>query len=310
MANPASLSRIDLQLIRVLHTLLQTHSVSQTALRLGMHQPAVSASLARLRELTGDPILVRAGRGMVPTDGGRALAAPAASLLAAARELFEDRDQAQFSPAATDRVFRVAASDFLDPRFLPLLVSAIKAQAPSAGIEILPLTADSDYRARLAAGELDLVVGNWLRPPSDLHIGRLFQDEIVCLVASRHPAVRRGWTAERYLACDHVAPTPTYPGARGVIDELLAQSGMRRHVSVRCPHFALTPAMVADSLLVLTTGRLFCSRFTESLPVRIVPCPIPMPGLRYFQLWHDRTQASAACRWLRDQVRRAAAQLR
>ena len=120
----------------------------------------------------------------------------------------------------------------------------------------------------------------------------------------------RGWTAERYLACDHVAPTPTYPGARGVIDELLGQSGMRRHVSVRCPHFALTPAMVADSLLVLTTGRLFCSRFTESLPVRIVPCPIPMPGLRYFQLWHDRTQASAACRWLRDQVRRAAAQLR
>ena len=117
MANLASLSRIDLQLIRVLHTLLQTHSVSQTALRLGMHQPAVSTSLARLRELTGDPILVRAGRGMVPTDGGRALAAPAATLLAAARELLEARDQAQFSPAATDRVFRIAASDFLDPRF-------------------------------------------------------------------------------------------------------------------------------------------------------------------------------------------------
>jgi DNA-binding transcriptional LysR family regulator len=194
--------------------------------------------------------------------------------------------------------------------FLPALVGELKTQAPLAGIEILPLTADADYRQRLAAGELDLVIGNWLRPPGDLHIGRLFQDEIVCLVAERHPAPRRGWTVEKYLACEHIAPTPAYPGALGVIDELLAQSGWRRRIGVRCPHFSLTPAMVADSLLVLTTGRLFCARFTDTLPVRIVPCPVPMPGLRYYQLWHDRTQRSPACRWLRDQVRRVAAGLR
>jgi DNA-binding transcriptional LysR family regulator len=310
MAKPSSLSRIDLHLVEILHTLLVTHSVSQTAIRHGMHAPAVSAALARLRELTGDPLLVRAGRAMVPTEAGRALLAPAAEVLAAARRLFGGDAHVVFSPATTDRVFRIAASDFLDPSFLPLLVAQIKAQAPLAGVEIVPLTADADYRQRLAAGELDLVVGNWLRPPSDLHIGRLFQDEIVCLVAEGHPAPRRGWTLDKYLACEHIAPTPAYPGALGVIDELLAQSGLRRRIGVRCPHFALTPAMVAGSLLVLTTGRLFCARFTAALPVRIVPCPVPMPGLRYYQLWHDRTQRSAACRWLREQVRRVAAGLR
>ena len=310
MENPARLAKIDLHLIKVLHTLLLTHSVSTSALRLGMHQPAVSAALARLRELTGDPILVRAGRAMVPTDTARALLAPATDILSAAERLFSGHAATRFEPASSTRVFRVAASDYLDPQFLPLLVADIKREAPLSGIEILPLSADFDYRQRLAAGEIDLVVGNWLSPPADLHIGRLFQDEIVCLVAARHPAVRRGWTAEKYLACDHIAPTPTHPGARGIIDELLAQSGLRRSISVRCPHFALTPAMVSDSLLVLTTGRLFCTRFTASLPVRIVPCPVPMPALKYYQLWHDRTQQSAACKWLRDQVRRVASRLR
>ena len=310
MSNPVQLARIDLHLITVLHTLLITHSVSASALRLGMHQPAVSAALARLRRLTGDAILVRAGRAMVPTDTARAMLAPAAELLSAADRLFGGQGDTAFDPTTTERVFRLAASDYLDPQFLPALVADIKRQAPLAGVDILPLSADFNYPQRLAAGEIDLVVGNWLAPPADLHIGRLFQDEIVCLVAAGHPAVRRGWTMERYLACDHVAPTPTHAGARGVIDDLLAQSGLRRRISVRCPHFALTPAMVADSLLVLTTGRLFCSRYTDALPVRIVPCPVPMPALKYYQLWHDRTHRSAACRWFRERVRQVATRLR
>jgi len=95
-----------------------------------------------------------------------------------------------------------------------------------------------------------------------------------------------------------------------VIDQHLAAQGLEREIAVRASHFSLIPLMVADSLLVLTTGRLFCTRFTATLPVRIVPCPVPMPALKYYQLWHDRTQQSAACKWLRDQVRRVALRLR
>jgi DNA-binding transcriptional LysR family regulator len=154
------------------------------------------------------------------------------------------------------------------------------------------------------------VIGNWLRPPADLHLGRLFSDEIVCLVSERHPAARRGFNAQRYLDCEHVALNPMSPGAVGVIDEHLAAQGLSRRVVARVPYFGMIPPMVADSLLVLTTGRLFCSRFLPSLPVRVVACPIVFPPMRYFQLWHERAHRSAAGRFLRETTRDVASRLR
>ena len=303
---------IELYLIRVLLTLINERSVSRAAMQLQSTQPAVSAQLKRLRGLTGDPLLVRAGNGMAPTAVALQLAGPAAALLQEAELLFHPRARRQaFDPLASTLTFRVAASDYLDPLFLPELVAHLQRAAPQARLELLALSGDYDYRRSLAAGEVDLVIGNWLEPPGELHLGRLMSDEIVCLVAEDHPAARgsaggRGWTAERYLASEHVAPSPLAPGARGVIDEHLDRLGLKREVAVRSAHFGLIPQMVAQSLLVLTTGRLFCSRYVEALPVRIVRCPVPFPPLAYYQLWHDLTQASAAMRWLREQVREVA----
>ena len=98
--------------------------------------------------------------------------------------------------------------------------------------------------------------------------------------------------------------------ARGVIDDHLASLGLIRNVAARCPHFGLIPAMVADSLLVLTTGRHYCDSFTSSLPVQILPCPIEFPRMMYYQLWHERTHSSNAGRWLREQIKTVAASLR
>jgi DNA-binding transcriptional LysR family regulator len=81
-------------------------------------------------------------------------------------------------------------------------------------------------------------------------------------------------------------------------------------VVARCPHFGQIPAMVAESLLVLTTGRHYCERFLDRLPVQILPCPVQFPRMMYYQLWHERTHSSAAGRWLRDQVKAVAAALR
>jgi len=300
--------KIELHLIRVLHTLIIERSVSRAALRLQSSQPAVSAQLKRLRELTGDPLLVRAGNAMTPTAVARQLLGPATNLLAEADRLFSPRARrAGFDPLTSTATFRIAASDFLDPSFLPGLVLHLKQSAPRIGIELIPLSGDFDYRQRLAAGEIDLVIGNWLQPPDELHLGRLISDEVVCLVAQDHPVVRaaagRGWTVEKYLACEHVAPTPNYRGARGVIDDHLVEQGLSRSISVRSGHFALIPPMVAGSLLVLTTGRLFCARYVGALPVRIVRCPVAFPPLTYYQLWHDLTHSAAPTRWLREQVR-------
>ncbi|MGQ0708648.1 MAG: LysR family transcriptional regulator [Rhodoferax sp.] len=308
MTGPTRFDKIDLHLIRVLHTVLTERSVSRAAVRLGMHQPAVSTALKRLRDLAGDPLLVRSGSGLVPTVAGLAMVDPAANILRDAQRLFAD--VRGFSPANSHTVFRIGASDFLDPLFLPRLVQDIKSQAPLAEIEIHPLTAASDYHQQLARGDVDVVVGNWLTPPLDLHLGRLLSDEVVCLVSQQHPAVRRGWDQAAWLEVDHIAPTPTHPGARGVIDEHLANLGLRRRIVARCPHFGLIPGMVASTLLVLTTGRQYCERFVDQLPVCILPCPVQFPRLTYYQLWHERTHTAAASRWLRERIKDVAATLK
>jgi DNA-binding transcriptional LysR family regulator len=308
MREQALFDRIDLHLIRVLHTVLTERSVSRAALRLGMYQPAVSAALKRLREFSGDPLLVRSGAGMVPTDAGLRMIEPSAAILRAAEVLFTGARG--FDAQTSAHTFRVAASDYLDPLFLPQLVAQIKALAPLCHIEILPLSAASDYHAQLAQGEVDVVVGNWLKPPEDLHLGKLFGDDVVCMVSSEHPAARRGWTPESWLEAEHIAPTPTHPGARGVIDDHLESLGLARNITARCPHFGLIPRMVASSLLVMTTGRQYCERFVDALPLKILECPIEFPQLMYYQLWHERTHASASARWLREQVKSAAAALR
>ena len=303
--------KIELYLIRVLHTLISERSVSRAAMRLHSTQPAVSAQLKRLRALTGDPLLVRVGSRMAPTAAALELLEPAAQILKNADRLFSQHSrQRGFEPLSSCTTFRIAASDYLDPLFLPELVAHIKKVAPLVRLELLPLSSEFDYRRGLATGKVDLVIGNWLKPPDELHLGPLLSDEIVCLVAEDNPVVRAAstpaWSVERYLACEHVAPMPLHAdlqgAAPGVIDEHLVSLGLTRNITVRSAHFSLIPLMVAQSLLVLTTGRQFCLRYVDTLPVRIVRCPAPFPILKYYQLWHDLTHGSASGRWLREQV--------
>ncbi|RYY97864.1 MAG: LysR family transcriptional regulator [Comamonadaceae bacterium] len=308
MRDQALFDKIDLHLIRVLYTVLTDRSVSRAAIRLGMYQPAVSAALKRLRELSGDPLLVRSGSGMVPTDAGLRMIEPAASILRSAEVLFSDARG--FDPQTATNTFRIAASDYLDPLFLPMLMAQVKSQAPLCKIEIHPLSPDSDYHGHLSLGHVDLVIGNWLKPPEDLHMARLFGDEIVSLISTDHPAARRGWDVETWLAAEHIAPTPTHPGARGIIDQMLDGLGLQRNITARCAHFGLIPDMVASSLLVLTTGRQYCERFTARLPVKILESPVAFPRLMYYQLWHERTHSSSSARWLRDRIKSVAASLR
>ncbi len=306
MTRSTAFDKIELSLIRAFHTVITERSVSRAALKLSTSQPAVSGQLKRLRALIGDPLLVRAGGGMVPTSMALSLLPAAAQVLQGAQALFGGHAAPRaFAPASATQTFRIAASDYLDPLFLPALVGRVRELAPGVGLDILPLTRDYDYRAHLARGEVDLVVGNWLQPPGELHLGRLISDEIVCLVAADHPAARnpRQWTVDRYLASEHIAPTPLHAGGRGVVDDHLQARGLERRIVVRCPHFGLAPAMVARSSLVLTTGRQFCARYLGSLAVRVVRCPVDFPPLTYYQLWHDLTHASAGVRWLREQVR-------
>jgi DNA-binding transcriptional LysR family regulator len=311
MKSAPHFDKIDLQLIRTLHTLLIERSVSKAAMRLGQQQPAVSVALKRLRELTGDPILVRSGSGMVPTDVGLGMLAPAAHILQSAETLFAP--QRAFEPDTAQVTFRIAASDTLDPLFLPALVARIKSLAPHCELEIHALSPQAPYAADLGQGVWDVVIGNWAEPSPELHRSPLLEDEVVCLVSSKHPALRKPWTVADWLSAEHIAPTPAYPGWRGVIDEHLDRLGLQRRITTRCAHFGLMPRMVASSALVLTTGRQYGQRFLQGPEAQrglaLLPCPVEFPKMVYYQLWHERSHQSVAARWLREQVKISAAQL-
>ncbi len=308
MIDQALFDKMDFHLIRVLHTVLTERSVSRAASRLGMHQPAVSAALRRLRDIAGDPLLVRSGAAMVPTDVALRMIEPSAEILRAAQALFSDARG--FDPAVDVHTFRFAASDYLGPQLVPDLVASIQAQAPHCKVEVHPLVDRVDSYRQLAQGEIDVLLINWFDPTEDLLSAALFDDEVACLVSNDHPAVKDGWTVESWLAADHVLPLPVSPRARAMIDGHLERLGLVRNAVVRCPYYGLLPEMVAKGNLVLTAGRRYFERYTGCLPVTILPSPVKFPRMAYFQVWHKRAENSGAGRWLREQIHQAAAELR
>jgi DNA-binding transcriptional LysR family regulator len=304
--------KIDIHLIRVLHTVLTERSVSRTALKMGMYQPAVSAALRQLRSIMGDALLVRSGAHMVPTELGLHMIEPSARVLEAAQALFVGTRA--FDPRTEKITFKIGASDFLDPFFLPQLVTQMKLQAPLCRIEIRSLSEYMEYSQQLSSGDLDLVIGNWTQPSKELHRVPLFEDDVVSMVSQTNPVVRRGWDQKAWLEAEHLAPTSTHLGGRGVIDEHLSSLGLNRNIVARSQNFGLMPGMVASTLLVLTTGRHYCERYIKGfggqLPLTIVDCPIDFPKMSYYQLWHDRSHMSASLVWLRTLVKSVADGLR
>ena len=302
---------LDLHLIRILYLLLVEKNVSRVALKLNQPQPSISASLRKLRELTGDAILVRGARGMVPTQHGESLMKPAKRILDEAESLFVRK--APFLPEEATRTFHIAAPDYLDARFLPNVVALLRRGSPASKLVIHALGPGQDYLRMLSDGDMDLVIANWDEPPAHLHISKLFEDPIICTMRADSPYARRtapdAMTLEDYLGLPHVAPTQSLPGYHGVIDAHLERLGLQRRVAVESPYFGVIPYMLTQSDLVLTTGRQFIRAFEKTLPLKSFTVPVKFPPMRFYQLWHQRVHQSTEHKWLRDHVSSAARSL-
>nr|WP_315595745.1 LysR family transcriptional regulator [uncultured Cupriavidus sp.] len=295
---------VDSHLIRVLHLLLTERSVSRTAQLLGQTQPSISVALRRLRALTGDPLLVRSGNRMVPTEHGLALVGAAELALTGIGRILEPATD--FDPAHTTRVFRIGSPDYLDVFFVPSVIERFHAQAPHATLEIHHLMAEGGYEHGLADGHLDQVVGNWRTPPDNLHLHPLCADELVCLLREEHPIRAGAMTAQAYGAAQHLTvATRNLPG-HDTIDIELARAGLSRKVTTQIPYFCMAPYVLVRSNLVFTTTRAFASHYASLLPLRIEPLPVPTSALHYYQLWHARSHKDMGSRWLRGIVAAAA----
>ncbi len=305
---PTLPQHLDLHLIRILYLLLVEKNVSRVALKLNQPQPSISASLRKLRELTGDPLLVRGARGMVPTQHGESLLLPAKRILDETENLFVKKTP--FVAQDEARTFRIAAPDYLDSQFLPNVVASLRRGSPRSRVVIHSVGPGADYVRLLADGDMDLVIANWDEPPEHLHISKLFEDPIVCTMRADCPYAKRtasdAMTLEDYLGLPHIAPTQMVSGYHGVIDAFLEKNNLRRNVMVESPYFGLIPYMLTQTDLVLTTGRQFMRFHERTLPLKTYTLPLKFPPMRFYQLWHERVHQAPEHKWLRDQVTAAA----
>ena len=231
--------QLDGYLLRVLCMLMDERSVSRAARRLELAQPAVSAALKRLRELFGDPLLVREKLDMVPTARALELGAQARIALDAMQRLVASPEA--FDAGVAARTFRVASPDYLAPAFLANLARRLRDEAPLCRLEVHPMGPDFDSERTLADDKLDVIIGNWPAPPERLHLSLLLEDELVCLVRRGHPLAAAPLTAAAYLAASHLVPMRYSSVQRGVVETHLASLKLTRDARVVMPYFAFAP---------------------------------------------------------------------
>ena len=305
MANPDS--ELDLNLLRYLVALVEERSVSRTADRLGVTQPAVSAALKRLRDRFRDPIVVRAGQVMSPTPHPLELAQQIAPMLVAVRELA--RGRGAFDPVRAPCGFTLMGSDYVQFFLLPRLCARLDATGARVTLDHRPAN-PSRIESWMESGQVDLGIGYLLTPPPALRHRLLFTDQQVCVLRKGHPATRRPFTAEQYAEFAHVVISPGGAGIyRQRTDEVLKAQGIRRRVALTLPSFLAVPYVVARTDYVATVPARFAKYFVDLLPLQAVPVPIPLPAFELSMFWHERVQHDRANAWLRQQVVAVSAEL-
>lgn len=298
-----NLSAVDLNLLVALDALLSERSVTLAARRLGLSQPAVSHALRRLRELFGDPLLVRSSGGLQPTERALSLSAPLSHALESVRRTLEG--PAAFDPATATRTFAVATADHGSFVLLPELWAALNAEAPGVDVAVRAGTVEQGMR-ELLDGELDLLVGPYQREVAGYYRQRLLHERFVCVLRRGHPAARGEFTLDRWLSLPHLLVAPTgRPGS--AVDAALSAMGRTRRVGLSVPQFLLAPHVVAASELVWTAPERMARAYAALLPLTVVPVPIPLEGFTVWQSWHERRHRDPGHAWLRQRVRAVAA---
>lgn len=291
------MARPDLNLLFTLDVLLAEGSVARAARRLRLSPSAMSRSLARLREATGDPLLVRAGRGLVASPRAMELRDSVSQLVHAAEAALRPANKLDLEHL--DRTFTVRASEGFVENFGARLLARIGKDAPGVRLHFLhkldktsgPLR---DGSVDLETGVIDKAIGPEVRTQA------LFRDRYVGVVRVGHPLSKGKITPSRYANAAHVHVSRR-DNERGHVDDALAERGLKRQITAIVGGFSAALALARASDLVATvherhTGVLFGGMHS-------FPLPIPVPQFTVSLLWHPRLDGDPAHRWLRGCVR-------
>jgi DNA-binding transcriptional LysR family regulator len=284
---------LDLNLLKGFDALYDERSVTRAADRLSLTQPAVSGILTRLRASFGDPLFVRAQRGVTPTPRAHALAPRIKQLLYAVDAMLRPQP---FDPAEASFTLSLAATDYALHVIVTPFLAALRARAPGMRVAVHAIE-DGRIAERLEKGELDFALLTPETTAPELHARRLFDEEYVCAMRAGHPAASGGGlTLEQFCTFDQAIVSLAGGGFRGATDDALEAIGYQRKVSLSVPSFlSLLRVLRTSDLLAAVPARLIAS----APGLVVLPPPIPIQGFTKLLVWHERTHADPAYAWLR-----------
>ena len=293
----------DLNLLVTLDVLLAEGSVARAARRLRLSPSAMSRALARLRETTGDPLLVRAGRGLVPTPRAIALREQVGQLVQDAEAVLRPAEKLKLKQLV--RTFALRTREGFVENFGPALIARVGQEAP--GVRLCFVQKLDKDSTPLRDGTVDLetgVVGRATAP--ELRVQALFRDRFIGVVRAGHPLSRGEITPSRYAAGRHIGVSRRGLGAEPV-DEALVPLGLQREIATIVGGFSAALALARASDLIASVPE----RHTGNLRAGMhsFPLPVSTPEITVSLLWHPRLDADPAHRWLRGCVRDACADI-
>ena len=297
------LANFNLNLLLALDGLLSQRSVTAAAKRVRVTPSAMSHSLSELRGLLGDPLLVRAGRGMVLTPRAEALTGPLHALLMDAERLL--RGGPTFEPTTTTRRFVIAAPDFLATLLLPPLLEAVAREAPGISLEIVPSVRRGNAWL-LESGDLDLALGAIIDESPGIRRVDLCTEGFACAARQGHPRIDGALDLDTYVETPHLLITLGDDAGPTWIDQALAKLGKERRVAARVRYFMAAPLVIARSDLLLTGPSMLIRYFAGLVALQVLRPPIELPTYPEQAYWHERFDDDAAHAWLRKIIQKTA----
>lgn len=287
----SSPSRLNVKQLRVFVALLKDGNMSRVADEIGLTQQAVSAQLAALRDVFQDPLFLRNGRGVTPTDLAVELGGEMESILASLDHLVH---RAAFDPAGVHATLNVSAADYAHAVAVTSTLAAVRQRAPGLRLVLTDLEVDA-LPAKMGTGEVDVVVSIDAYVPTHYPRRVLLREEYVCVAAKGSPFARGRHTLERLAVEPHVVVSPRRGNLVGSADSWFQSQGLQRDTILSAPHFLLIPD------IVVATGAV------AFLPSRLLPDPrlarvrlvgdLRPPGFELIAAWHPRSASNPLVAW-------------
>lgn len=294
-----TLKNLDLNLLKAFHALMTERSVSKAAERLAITQPAMSGTLARLRESFDAPLFLRTQRGITPTNRAIALAEPVARLLDEVESLLQP---AEFTPQTAQMTVSIACTDYAMRAVVVPFLRQIRPLAPHIKVAIHHLN-EADLPTQLAQGKVDFGLVTPDFAPPDVHSLALYDERYVGVMSRENPlAEKLPLSLDDFCQATHALVS--YQGGEfvGITDKALAEQGLSRNVAVSVQNFLLLPELLQNSDLIATIPERLLND-VENV-VKFEP-PIAVEGFTKTLVWHAKTHRDPAYQWLREQFLQA-----